>query len=87
MQHPMLTVKAVDAKGNVSLRAEHLIEFSCEGDGRILTTDTGNLCDHLQSTSVFRSLFRGRASVLIHHKGPVTVVAKAEGLQSAMISL
>lgn len=79
----LLTVKAVDESGIPVFRESAAVNFTVEGDGRILAVDNGNLMgsETYQESSVH--MYRGCASVVIRlNGGPgrTVVSAWADGL-------
>jgi beta-galactosidase len=88
LQHVRVT--AVDSKGRVVPTADAEITFEVEGDARVVATDNGNMASDELHTSPVRSLYRGRALVILragHQAGPVTLRAKSSTYPTATLKI
>jgi beta-galactosidase len=88
LQHVRVT--AVDSKGRVVPTADAEITFEVEGDARVVATDNGNMASDELHTSPVRSLYRGRALVILragHQAGPVTLRAKSSAYPTATLKI
>ncbi len=85
-----ITVKVVDKDGNMVPDADHLIQFSVEGEGFIAGVDNG----YQASTESFkgnkRKAFNGMCLLIVQtneNKGVIKVEASSKGLQSTSLKL
>lgn len=85
-----VTVEVLDATGYPVPTAEHLIDFTIEGDGFIAGTDNGDPTNHKSLKHPSRNLFAGKAIAIIqstNKSGNIKLTAKSEGLKDASIVL
>jgi beta-galactosidase len=85
-----ITVKVVDAAGNVVPNAEHLINFDIKGEGFIAGVDNGSQTSKELFQASYRKAFNGQCLVIIgtkEKKGTIVLRANAKGLQTASVSL
>lgn len=78
-------VEALDKNGNVHPLADHEIEVTLEGAGRIAGTDAGNpqSFDPMQGTNRVK-LFHGKAMIIVqatNNAGPVLLSVSGDGLK------
>jgi beta-galactosidase len=81
-------VQVVDKNDNVVPTANNMINFTIEGEGKIIGVDNGNLYDHDSYKANKRSVFNGMGLVIIqstHKSGEIKLAAKSDGLKSAEI--
>ena len=79
-------VKAVvtDENGERVPDADHLIEFTVEGAGKIIATDSGDVLSHQSSKTNERSAYYGECFAIVkaaQDKGTIKITAKAEGIE------
>ncbi|MFA6597957.1 MAG: glycoside hydrolase family 2 TIM barrel-domain containing protein [Ignavibacteriaceae bacterium] len=85
-----VAVKVVDSLGNVVPVADNLIQFSIEGEGKIIGVDNGNPVDHAPYKSSKRKAFNGLCLAVVQSTGKagkIKLTASAEGLNSAFIEI
>jgi beta-galactosidase len=86
-----VSVDVVDDKGDIVPTAEPTISFSISGPGEIVSTDNGDATDMTAFPSKERKAFRGRALAIVKAKAgasePITVTAKANGVEAGSITL
>jgi beta-galactosidase len=85
-----VTVEALDSEGNVVPTAGDFIRFEVEGHGTIAGTDNGDPTDPNSLKKPARSLFNGKALVVVQSNsaaGVVKLKASSEKLKSAAIEL
>lgn len=85
-----ITVEALDADGYPVPIADNMINFSIEGCGFIAGTDNGDPTNHHSLKKPSRSLFNGKALVVVQsngEKGDIELTATATGLKSATIDI
>jgi beta-galactosidase len=85
-----VTVKVLDARGNIVPDAGHLVRFSVSGSGTLAGTDNGYQADTLSLKSNQRTCWKGMALVIVQStekKGNITLKADSAGLLPAVISL
>jgi beta-galactosidase len=78
-----ITVEAVDINGLPVPVAQNRIAFSIEGNGTIVGTDNGDPTGHLSLKAPERSLFNGKALVVLQstgQSGNMVLKAQSEGL-------
>ncbi|HTY64617.1 MAG TPA: beta-galactosidase GalB [Acidobacteriota bacterium] len=82
-----ITLKVADADGQVVPRSMSLIHFEVTGPGEIVATDNGDPTDMAAFPSKDRKAFSGLALVIARAKrgqsGPITIMAKSDGLAEA----
>ena len=85
-----ITVKILDAAGNMVPDAENLINFKVDGEAIIAGVDNGDPVSHDSFKVNYRKAFHGLALAIVQAKekaGRVSFVASAEGLEPATIVL
>ncbi|MBC8094942.1 MAG: DUF4982 domain-containing protein [Akkermansiaceae bacterium] len=85
-----LSVKIVDAQGNVVPKANNLVTFNLQGAGTLLGVDNGNPEDHASYQLNHRHAFDGLCLAIIQagfESGELRVTASADGLQGATVNL
>ena len=83
-----IRLEVVDADGNLVPNAEIEVEFSVEGAGTFVASDSGNPCDLVPYNSPMRKTIGGLTSAIARAKrepGTLKIVAKAEGLRDGQI--
>lgn len=79
-------VKAVvtDENGERVPDADHLIEFTIEGAGKIIATDNGDVLSHASSKTNERNAYYGECYAIVkasQNSGTIKIKAKAEGIE------
>ena len=85
-----VTVRILDADGNLVPRAENLVNFAIEGEGTIAGVDNGNPVSHESFKAPYRKAFNGLALAVIRPQGKagkIKLLATSEGLQPAAIEI
>ena len=85
-----LTVKVVDAQGNVVPMADNLVKFDVQGAASLIGVDNGDPASHDDYKSAQRNAFNGLCLAIVQagrNAGAVRVRARAEGLKEAMVEL
>ena len=85
-----ITVKILDAAGNVVPDAENLINFKVNGKAFIAGVDNGDPVSHDSFKVNYRKAFHGLALAIVQAKekaGKVNFTASADGLTSATLTL
>ena len=85
-----VTVKILDEAGNLVPGADNLVTFELEGDAEIAGVDNGLQTSMESFKSNYRKAFNGLALAIIkagEKPGIISLIASAEGLQSATIQL
>ncbi len=80
----------MDSTGNVVPTANNLVQFSIEGEGKIIGVSNGNPLDHDSFKASQRKAFNGLCLAVIQSsqtEGNIRLVAKSEGLKEAAISI
>jgi beta-galactosidase len=83
-----VTVKILDADGNLVPRADNLVQFKIEGEAFIAGVDNGDPVSHEPFKASYRKAFNGLALCIVQAKdktGKVTVTATSQGLQTASV--
>ncbi|MCK9210127.1 MAG: DUF4982 domain-containing protein [Ignavibacteriaceae bacterium] len=86
----IITVKVIDAESTVVPIADNLIQFSIEGEGKIIGVDNGNPVDHDPYKSNKRKAFNGLCLAVVQSTekaGKITVTVKSDGLRSASVGI
>jgi beta-galactosidase len=81
-----VTVKIVDASGNLVPHAANLVDFKVSGPGFITGVDNGSETDHASFKADHRKAFNGLCLAVIQSKGkkgPITLTATSQGLPAA----
>lgn len=91
MQLRIIAVEALDSKGRFVPDAAGQLEFSVEGPADIIATGNGDMTSDEISTDPRRSLYSGRAIVILRSRpdetGKVTLRVTSPGLRPATLSL
>jgi beta-galactosidase len=85
-----MTVRAVDAAGRSVPTARHHVRFTVKGDATLLGVGNGDPSSHEPDQASSRSLFNGLALAIVRiggRPGVVTIIAEADGLLPAQISV
>ncbi|MCX2452491.1 DUF4982 domain-containing protein [Pedobacter sp. PLR] len=85
-----VTVRILDAQGNVLPDADHLVQFKLEGEGTIAGVDNGFQASLEPFKADYRKAYRGLCLAIIQAKnkaGTLKLTATAAGLQSSAISI
>jgi beta-galactosidase len=78
-----VTVKVVDADGNVVPHADNLVSFQLTGEGSLAGVDNGSPISHEPFKANYRKAFHGLALAIIQSKdkaGRITLRATSDGL-------
>lgn len=86
-----ITVKVLDADGNLVPEAAHLITFEVTGAGELVATDNGDAANLEPFPSKERNAFKGLALAIVKGKagspGAITITAATQGLTPATITI
>ena len=85
-----VTVRILDADGNLVPRADNLVQFKIDGEAFIASVDNGDPVSHEPFKASYRKAFNGLALAIIQSKekpGKVTLTATSEGLKQASITI
>jgi beta-galactosidase len=85
-----VTVRILDANGNLVPRADNLVQFKINGDAFIASVDNGNPVSHEPFKASYRKAFNGLALAIIQSEekaGKATLTAISEGLKPATIAI
>jgi beta-galactosidase len=85
-----VTVSVVDKNGIVCPRANNLINFKVEGEGKVRAVGNGDPTSLESFVKPFRKAFNGKCMVLIQsstHPGSIKLIAKSDGLQPQEIAI
>jgi len=80
----------VDKNGNIVPTADNMINFSIEGEGKIIGVDNGNPFDHDSYKIPQRKVFNGLGLAIVQSKnktGEIKFTAKSEKLKEAEIKI
>lgn len=83
-----ITASILDKEGNIAPNASNIIEFTIEGDAKIVGTDNGYQADSISLSSNKRAAWKGKALAIVQSglkKGNNTLWAKSAGLEKAKI--
>ena len=83
-----ITVDVVDKNGTLVPDADNLISFKVDGNAKVRAVDNGNPTSLESFQASFRKAFNGKCLVIIQSeklKGPVTLTATSDGLESATV--
>lgn len=86
----VVTVRAVDGKGNPVFQCSDRVRFSVEGDAQIIAVDNGNLMNTEGFNAASVRLWQGKASCVIRVASGVSharLYAQAEGFEPAMLTI
>jgi len=81
-----VTIKIVDAEGNLIPHADNLVNFKISGPGFLAGVDNGNETDHGPFKADYRKAFNGLCLAVIQSKGSngkITLTATSNGLKDA----
>lgn len=86
-----ITLRITDKNGDTVPNANHLIQFTVDGPGRIVGTDNGDPTDLTPFTSLKRKAFNGLCLVIVSNKkgeaGAIQITAESEGLQLTTVTV
>ena len=85
-----VTVRILDADGNLVPRADNLVQFKIDGEAFIASVDNGDPVSHEPFKASYRKAFNGLALAIVQSKekaGKVTLTATSEGLMPAFIEI
>ncbi len=85
-----ITVKVVDAEETLVPRADNLVQFEIQGEGKIVGVDNGLQTSHEPFEANQRKAFNGMCLVVLQSNGKagsISLKATAEGLRSASVGL
>lgn len=86
-----ITLTVADKNLQMVPRSMNLIHFEISGPGEIVATDNGDPTDMTAFPSKERKAFNGLALVIVRARrgqsGPITVIAKSNGLEDARITV
>ena len=83
-----VTVRVVDGAGTLAPRADNLINFEIQGEGKIVGVDNGYQASHEPFQAKYRKAFNGMCLVVLQSNGKagsISLTATSEGLQSASV--
>lgn len=85
------TLEVIDAEGRVVPTAFVDVDFSVEGNGVLVATDSGDACDLVSYSSPKRRTFSGLASAIVRSKrgetGVIKLKASAAGLPETSVEM
>lgn len=85
-----VTVRILDADGNLVPRADNLVQFKIDGDAFVASVDNGDPVSHEPFKADYRKAFNGLALAIIQAKektGKVKLTATSAGLKPATIDV
>ena len=85
-----VTVKMVDANGNLVPDADNLVNFKISGAGSNVGVDNGNETDHESFKANYHKAFNGLCLIVIQskeQKGKITVTATSAGLPATSATI
>lgn len=85
-----VTIKVLDANGNLVPHADNLVNFKVSGPGFIAGVDNGSETDHDPFKADYHKAFNGLCLAVIQskgQKGKITVTATSAGLSSATVTI
>ena len=83
-----VTVRVVDAEGNIVPDADNMIGFDVQGAGRLVGVDNGLQTSHESFKASSRKAFNGLCLAVLQSgttPGQITITARATGLQSGTV--
>lgn len=86
----VVTVSILDQEGRAVPTADNRVEFSLEGQGRIIGVGNGDPTSHEKDQASERRLFNGLAEVIVkttRMAGPIRLTARADGVAAAELKL
>jgi beta-galactosidase len=86
-----ITVRVADGQGITAPRANNLVRFIVTGPGELVATDNGDATSLQPFPSATRAAFNGLVLGIVRRKpgasGAISVLAEADGLESATVTL
>jgi beta-galactosidase len=85
-----VTVEIVDAAGIAVPTADNLVQFTIEGEGRIIGVDNGNPIDHDPFKAEQRRVFNGLCLAIVqstNKTGKIHFTASSDGLKEASVEI
>ncbi|MDI9865655.1 beta-galactosidase GalB [Flectobacillus sp. DC10W] len=85
-----VTVEITDEKGNIIPDANHLVQFSVEGKGNLVSVDNGYQASLESFKAPYRSAYHGKCLAILQatkEVGKIKLKASAEGLESSEIEI
>ncbi len=85
-----ITVSITDEKGTLAPRADNLIKFSLEGNGKIVGVASGDPTNHESFKGTEHSAMNGKALVVVQSEkevGNLKLTATSEGLKDASLTI
>lgn len=85
-----VTVKVVDAEGNIVPKADNLVKFELMGGAKIVGVDNGNPISHEPFKANYRKAFNGLCLAVVQSDvkaGKVTLTATSDGLEKASVEI
>jgi len=86
----VVTVGVMDSQGRLVPVAENEVTFTVDGPGKIIGVGNGNPSSHEPDKGSKRKVFNGLAQVIVQSQkqgGEIVLAAKADGLQSATVTI
>jgi beta-galactosidase len=83
-------VEIIDSKGNVVPTAENLVQFSIEGEGKIIGVDNGNPLDHDSFKLSQRKAFNGLCLAIVqstNKPSKIKLTMKSNGLKDNSVEI
>ena len=83
-------VTILDKDGNVVPRADNMVKFKVEGEGKIIGVDNGSPISHEPFKADYRKAFNGLCLAVVQNTskpGKIKFTATSEGLESAVIEI
>ena len=83
-------VEIVDSSGYMVPTADNLVQFSIEGEGKIIGVGNGNPLDHEPFKAMQRKAFNGLCLAVVQSSekaGEITLTASSKGLKGTSISI
>ncbi len=83
-----LTVRVLDAAGNLAPIADDLVAFDVEGEGRIIGVDNGDPASHEPFQANYRRAFNGLCLAILQATttpGAIQVTAGAPGMAAGSV--
>lgn len=83
-------IEIVDSAGYVVPNASNLVNFTIEGEGKLIGVDNGNPIDHDSFQAHYRKAFNGLCLAIVQstmNPGKITLVAESKGLKNAKLEI
>lgn len=83
-------VTILDKDGNIVPRADNMVKFKIEGEGKIIGVDNGSPISHEPFKADYRKSFNGLCLAVIQSSakaGKIKLTATSEGLESATVKI